>query len=55
MEDAPKSKRSKVSKEGPGLGTKGKDGEVFWEVGIWIWYYGREVLGRFWLTWWGFM
>ena len=33
---APKSKRSKVSREGEGSGggggTKGKDGEVFWEV-----------------------
>ncbi len=33
VEDAPKSKRSKVSKEGPGVEKKGKDGEVFWEVG----------------------
>ena len=37
VEDAPKSKRSKVLKEGEGSGggeggTKGKDGEVFWEV-----------------------
>ena len=35
VEDAPKSKRSKVLKEGSGGGgTKGKDGEVFWEVGF---------------------